>query len=137
MKRRIAKKLHHQEVARRREAIGDARPCPPERTGELLVPEGYVGWVLITTPGPLLRRRKVRYLGSDGRVYRDDLCLRGGRFHVRVHAVSCRVEPVALVTAGVSPADEDLADALPPRPHFHVTGPNAQAVVEQLGGSRP
>lgn len=94
MKRRIAKKMHRREVERLREELGHPVPCPPaNRTGELLVPEGYVGPVLITTPSG---RRKVRFVDEKRRVWRDDQGLRGGGFSIGVHAGSCRVEPCAV-----------------------------------------
>lgn len=76
------------------------KPCLPASRGVLLVPQGYVGWVLITTPRG---RRKVRFLAENWHVYRDDHMRGGGRYHVRVHAQYCRVEPcdvVPLTTVG-------------------------------------
>lgn len=92
-------------------AVVYPKPCPPrprEPVGRLLIDEGYVGWVLITTPRKI---RKVRFVARDGYVYRDDQCRAGGAFRVEVHAVSCRVEP-CLVLAAASPVTLP-ADELP------------------------
>lgn len=70
------------------------KPCPPGPRGVLLVPDGYVGWIFITTPRG---RRKPRWLAQNGHVYRDDHLRGGGRYHVRMHAQYCRVEPCDIV----------------------------------------
>lgn len=60
-----------------------------------LVPPGYVGWVLITTPR---KRRKVRFV-RDGLVWRDDSSWEPNRPRtVAEHALACRIEPCDVIT---------------------------------------
>lgn len=125
MKRRLAKKRHKAEVLARRAAIGDARPVPPARTGQLLIPAGYTGWVLITTPGG---RQKVRFVAPSGRVFRDSHCWHGGGYHVALHAAFCRVEPVAIVS-GMHQWQGDFLSRVLAHPAIPATGTTTTAVV--------
>ena len=72
------------------------------------LPDGYTGWVLITTPQG---RRKVRWV-QDGRVWRDDHRKEGGRHTVSFHSLSCTITPALvarLVTAATSPTQARIS----------------------------
>lgn len=110
--RRAAKKARKVETLGIRALVGGAKPCPPPRTGVLLVPAGYVGWILITTPPGYRQRRKVRWVDAAGRVWRDDLGARGNGFHINRHARTCRVEPAIVLHHLVCSQDQQRGNDL-------------------------
>lgn len=117
MKRRLAKKLHKRQVLARREALGHPVPCPPEPTGRLLVPDWYVGWIRITTPGG---RAKIRWVNQSRRVFRDNHSWHGGGFHINLHARNCVVEPVDVAQAVLPRLPMVFAAGVPESPLLRI-----------------